>query len=279
MKQGSGQVSPASQSSEASPSVSARVKPPIAHWPDVLSCRPPATRSELHRHHAMHLVVALQGEIRVHSPGADEQVTFGMLSAPNCYHGVDTTGAEVLVIFFAPESQPGASLRSAVTGSMKLLDDETRNWFRSAPSHAELTQPAGQAWLVEMVARLGGEHTTPRVMDRRVLRALQFAREALPEQESSLKELALQVGLSPSRLMHIFTRSTGLPLRPYLRWLKLQKAVISIATGSSITQAALDAGFADSAHLSRVFREGFGMRPTDLAAPLRDGARDVGFTR
>jgi AraC-like DNA-binding protein len=228
----------------------------------------------------MHLVVALQGEIRVlPSPSADEQVTFGIFSAPNTYHAVDTTGAEVLVIFFAPESQPGASLRSALTGSMKLLDDETRSWFRSSPSHAELTEPAGQKWLTEMAARLGAENTPPRVLDRRVRRALQYAREALPEQDTSLKELALQVGLSPSRLMHIFTRSTGLPLRPYLRWLKLQRAVISIATGRSITEAALDAGFADSAHLSRVFREGFGMRPTDLAAPLRDGARDVGFTR
>jgi len=70
-------------------------------------------------------------------------------------------------------------------------------------------------------------------------------------------------------LMHVFTRSVGVPLRPYVRWLRLQRAAAELTTGSSVTDAAHAAGFADAAHLTRTFREMFGATPSAIAARAR----------
>jgi hypothetical protein len=45
-----------------------------------------------------------------------------------------------------------------------------------------------------------------------------------------LQALAEAVQLSPGRLMHAFNRvRMGIPLRPYLQWLKVQRAAAAIA--------------------------------------------------
>jgi AraC-like DNA-binding protein len=58
-----------------------------------------------------------------------------------------------------------------------------------------------------------------------------------------------------------------MPLRPYLRWLRLQQALSGIARGANLTEAAHAAGFSDSAHLSRSFRSTFGIAPSALLHP------------
>ena len=83
---------------------------------------------------------------------------------------------------------------------------------------------------------------------------------------TSLEVLAGAVGLSPSRLMHVFTSSVGIPLRPYLAWLRVQRAAIEIVSGNSLTEAAITAGFSDAAHMSRTFRRMLGIPPSLLRA-------------
>ena len=43
----------------------------------------------------------------------------------------------------------------------------------------------------------------------------------------------------------------------------------ALAQGASLTAAAHDAGFTDSAHLTHTFRDHFGLAPTDLLAATR----------
>jgi methylphosphotriester-DNA--protein-cysteine methyltransferase len=44
------------------------------------------------------------------------------------------------------------------------------------------------------------------------------------------------------------TKEVRIPLRPYLRWLKLERAASAIADGAMLSEAAYAAGFADAAH-------------------------------
>jgi AraC-like DNA-binding protein len=80
-----------------------------------------------------------------------------------------------------------------------------------------------------------------------------------------LEVLAARVGLSASRLSHLFGAEVGLPLRPYILWLRLLRAAESLRQGSTLTDAAHVAGFTDSAHLSHVFRRMFGLSPSEVA--------------
>lgn len=55
-----------------------------------------------------------------------------------------------------------------------------------------------------------------------------------------------------------------MPFRRYVLWLRLRRAVREVAAGANLTEAAVSAGFSDSAHLSRVFRATFGLPPSAL---------------
>jgi AraC-like DNA-binding protein len=80
--------------------------------------------------------------------------------------------------------------------------------------------------------------------------------------EVDLASLSHEAGLSPRQMRHAFTRDVGIPMRAYLRWKRLRRAAFAIEAGASLTAAAAAAGFADGAHLSRAFREQFGLTPT-----------------
>jgi len=80
----------------------------------------------------------------------------------------------------------------------------------------------------------------------------------------TLAGLAAAAHRSPSRLAHRFRAATGVPLRRYVLWCRLRAAAQAAMRGSSLTEAAHEAGFADSAHLSRTFRATFGIAPSFL---------------
>ena len=83
-----------------------------------------------------------------------------------------------------------------------------------------------------------------------------------------LASLSRQAGLSPRQMRHAFARDVGLPMRAYLRWKRLRRAIDAVEGGASLSAAAAAAGFADSAHLSRVFRSQFGMAPSQALSVI-----------
>ena len=93
------------------------------------------------------------------------------------------------------------------------------------------------------------------------------------ESDVSLAALAEAVGLSTSRLMHAFTKSVGIPLRPYVAWLRLQRAAAAIYSGASLTDAASASGFSDASHMSRTFHRMLGMGPSCLKPPAPAGVQ------
>ena len=72
-------------------------------------------------------------------------------------------------------------------------------------------------------------------------------------------DVAKQLALSESRFLHLFREQMGVAWRPYLLWRRLLCAVRRMSQGCPATEAAHQAGFSDSAHLSRTFRSTFGM--------------------
>jgi AraC-like DNA-binding protein len=100
------------------------------------------------------------------------------------------------------------------------------------------------------------------VLHPAVRRAVRYLREHL-QGDVSLGTVAAHSGVSSSRLAHLFPSQLGIPLRPYVLWLRLQHATATLSEGRTLTDAAYRAGFADGAHLTRVFRRMFGIRPSD----------------
>lgn len=85
----------------------------------------------------------------------------------------------------------------------------------------------------------------------------------------SASAAAIATGLSVSRYLHRLRAYTGLPFRPYVRWLRILLAIESVLAGSSLTEAAHAAGFADAAHFSRTFRRHFGAAPLTVLGQVQ----------
>ncbi|QHD02755.1 AraC family transcriptional regulator [Pseudomonas sp. S04] len=94
--------------------------------------------------------------------------------------------------------------------------------------------------------------------DPRIGRALQ-ALDGLLAGKVSAASLAAQAHVSLSQLERLFARQVGLPVRRLVLWRRLRLAMALMLSGSNLTVAAHDAGFADAAHLSRSLKKIFGV--------------------
>jgi AraC-like DNA-binding protein/catechol 2,3-dioxygenase-like lactoylglutathione lyase family enzyme len=83
----------------------------------------------------------------------------------------------------------------------------------------------------------------------------------------AIPHLAAAVGLSPSRLRALIRDQTGAPPAQLRRWQRLRAAIVSLQQ-KQIATAALDAGFADQAHLTRTATRLLGQTPRELADAL-----------
>jgi AraC-like DNA-binding protein len=240
-------------------------------WPAVLATRGPGTTQPVHSHHAMHFVLALDGELRVRTASRGRWSTAaGVLTPPDALHAVDARGAEILVIFIDPESDAAAVFQPALEGSVRIVTSAERAELVLQADTRSFELAGADEWVRRAARTLGlRPKDAQRVVHPGVRRLLTRLQSTGVEDDVSLDGLAHAVGLSPSRLMHAFTDSIGIPLRPYLSWLRVQRAACAILSGASLADAAQEAGFADAAHMSRTFTRKLGVAPSALRAMRR----------
>ncbi|MET9212969.1 MULTISPECIES: helix-turn-helix transcriptional regulator [unclassified Nocardia] len=224
------------------------------------------TRS--HAHHAVQIVVAdglvtvVDGDGRAHT-GAE------IVIPPDTEHRIDTGGATGIVVFLDPDSPAGrgAVLRVATSGwcGGPALRDPARRIASTAAFVDDL--------LTTFAAASGG---AARPRHPAVVAAVAALPAMVARGPVRTGEVAAVVGLSASRLTHLFTAQVGLPLRRYILWLRLMNAAELARAGRDLTTIAHATGFADSAHLTRTCREIFGLPPSALTGAL---VRDTGGSR
>ena len=214
------------------------------HWPPVLATRGPGSASTTHVHHAMHLVLARTGTLRVRDGTDAWRDTAGVITAADVPHAL------------------GAAMRAA---------DERMRWLSTSERDSLIAgldegrdALALMRWSLAALDRLVDGATTRQPIHPRVRKLVRWLRTAPPDVDTSLAALAAVAGLSESRLVHAFTASLGTSIKTYLLWLKLQRAAIAIVAGERLTESALRAGFADAAHMTRTFRRMFGVPPSAL---------------
>lgn len=93
------------------------------------------------------------------------------------------------------------------------------------------------------------------------LRALKGWVESRLDQPLSVAEMAARVDLSPAHFSREFKRSTGTTPWRFIMDLRLKKARLAINSGCSVGEAAAAAGFSDQAHLTRAFKQSYGLPP------------------
>ncbi|EIZ81158.1 AraC family transcriptional regulator [Novosphingobium sp. Rr 2-17] len=90
-----------------------------------------------------------------------------------------------------------------------------------------------------------------------------------PARPHALSELAALAGLSRYQTVRAFARLTGLTPHAYVMQRRLDMARTLIRQGSTLADAAVEAGFADQSHMHRIFVARHGFTPGAYASAVR----------
>lgn len=224
-----------------------------------------------HKHGAYQLSISLDGDVHMVGPRSDRRRPgLGHLTGPNTPHSLNSCSGQQVLFWIAPDSTLGRHLGST------YLDD---SGFGILPPDVidrlcigELRPAISEGWSgrdIEPICDgvLDALADQPLSRSSELHPAVRDSMEiihAQPHYAISADDLADRVGLSTSRLLHLFKDEMGTPLRPHLQWLRLTDAIRRVVGGSSITDAAAAAGFSDAPHLNRSVQQYFGLRPTDF---------------
>lgn len=222
--------------------------------------------TDIHAHHAFQFMISFAELIELGGNGPRRLSSSTAIVPNDAPHAVHRPASHVAILYLDPDGSDGRHLRGLGIDAKDPLA-----WGQAAQQLAPLCrEPAPESW---PEAREFAERAVTAVLGLRVevrphhpavRRALDYAGRHL-ERRIGIQELAGVAGVSASYFSHLFPREVGIPVRPYLRWRRLQRAAQVIARGKSLTEAAFEAGFSDSAHLTHVFRRMFGVTPSAIA--------------
>ena len=219
-----------------------------------------------HQHYALQLMVSLEQNFVLQSQGQD-WATPGCFIPSQLPHCLLEAPSVVLLLVF-PTSKLGQycqsnfsstsvqPLSSSIQGSLLQLGKEY--------SHREVvgTEEMEAAYYQWKQKHLASNYSFLE-MDGRIQTILAWLQESIA-QPVPAATAAQQVHLSTSRFLHLFRKETGITYRRMQLWMKLVQAYKQLEKAKNLTTLAHAVGFSDSAHLSRTFKETFGLSPSLL---------------
>jgi len=226
-----------------------------------------AAGASLHESPAIKVCVALDGSFGLRTSETDDWTDFdSAIIAAGQPHAIDGRHNEMAMLLLVPETklaQPIAAItaKNGITRLSPGVVAKIRTMYEDFETRLA-SKESIEAICFEMVEAInpGGELLP---IDIRVSQSIQAIRSSR-EEGVSVREIAAYVELSESRFSHLFTENVRIPVRRYLLWLRLRDAMHLLAHGKSLTETAHEAGFSDSAHLTRTFRGMLGIAPSAL---------------
>ncbi|WP_205527137.1 helix-turn-helix transcriptional regulator [Solimonas sp. K1W22B-7] len=239
-------------------------------WDGVLLYVPPALRNARHSHFPALLQVALEKPFCLTLDDGTHGHHEVAVMAPSLPHATDTQGHPFLDILVDPDDDLYRYLHPLLDGA-PLRSLPLQGIAHLLPQAAALREEGVSAvqahdFLLRLLRTLCPQPLERLPWDERTLRACAYMRSSIREAVPTVAQVAAHVGLSQSRLMHLFSEDLGLPMRQYLLWLRLRHALRLAGEGRTLTGIALGAGFYDHAHFNRTMRRMVEFAPSVLNA-------------
>lgn len=233
--------------------------------PGVILYLGPGAVADEHAHHAVQLVWASEGEVTLRCPSRTTRVRAALVPA-SLPHSFEAQGQPLALLLVERHGPRGAALDRRAREDLGRDLHESLSGVRF-PS-LDLGPGEAMAWCESVFTALGVASTGVEALSRTTRRAITYIEGAL-DTVPSLADAAARASVSPTRLTHCFSAEVGIPFRRFVLWARLKRAVEETRRGASLTEAAVEAGFSDAAHLSRTFRAMFGLSPS-MVLPLME---------
>lgn len=222
--------------------------------------------AEEHGHSFVQVTISLEGEFEMDVEGQSVSCS-GIIINSNVVHRLKGAGQPLLLLLMDSTSDMAASFKRSIgdqkydvlpPGKMKTVQEFVQKEY----PHIENTD-SYLSFLGQLMQLLDVEHVNAAIVDPRISEFIQLVKNCT-DSEHSVSLYARKMGLSNSRLSHLFKENTGISLSGYMLLHKLQKAIYFIFKGLSITDAAMAAGFDSPSHLAATSKRLLGMTAKDI---------------
>jgi AraC-like DNA-binding protein len=217
------------------------------------------------------LLLSLDGELSIHYHNHELSCRSALLPT-GLELSVDGRDSRVAICYLDVFGEDHALLAPRMQGQRQEVHfafDEEAEWLgRFDRLHCASASPEDVWQALEALINPHGEAPTGFACDPRIVRAVALIKADVACNQS-IEFLAEQVGLSVPRLTQLFRQKIGIPIRRYRQWHRLFVTSVGVAHGMNLTDAAMAAGFTDSAHFSHTFRSIIGMSPSAALAQPR----------
>lgn len=220
--------------------------------------------TNFHSHHALQICIGLNNSFILETENGSKKYQSVIIDT-NVSHQFDGMGSWHLILLIDPEHENVSQIKKnmmieqTAEPDLDLLEPHVDAIVQLMMQKA--TCNAVNNSLNSLLALLSGSSQKISEKDQRIRKIFNYI-GSLEEKKVSIKALTNLVNLSESRLSHLFKEQTGIPVRRYILWVRLMSALKHVVLGQSMTNAALNAGFSDSAHFTRTFRKMFGVFPS-----------------
>lgn len=249
-----------------------KITPKLFLWNGLALIIADLQHTAVHSHHAIQLTGSTSEPFTIEFPGKEKVSTNTIAIQSNEPHKFLNPSEEaVIFLCIEPHSRLGEMVQTGI-----LWDQPYKNLDKSLLASLltgidENRFDCSQMYrkVKGLVQEISGKNSNELQMDNRVQKAMAYIKDHL-DRKITIKELACHVHLSESRLMHLIKQETGMPFRKHVLWALLRVCTQNIIEGMNLTQAAVEAGFADQAHFSRTFLAMFGIPPADFFKDSRN---------
>ena len=200
-------------------------------------------------------------------PASDHEV---VVMAPNISHSTDSRNQPYIAILIDPDYELYAYLHPLLNGQAFCSLPAARlksfqKQFQQLMT-AQLCLEQVKQLVMDVLLALNPQPLVVLPWDQRIQLACEYIKCCVPHQIPTIVDVALQVGLSESRLMHLFSQQLGLSMRQYILWLRIRYAIKLWMQGKTLIEIAVESGFSDQAHFTRTLRRMVDFAPSMLKA-------------
>ena len=220
-----------------------------------------------HAHCPATLLISLDGPFSLRIEDGPKRMEEAVLIAPNVRRETSAPNTRLVDVLIDPHTKLFERLAGSLSDP-KVVSLEPSVLAPILPSCAELFDgelnvERANRLLEDLVSAI--EQPPGSRLDSRVLAAISAIWRLLPDNRITAEGIAAQVGLSGSRLLHLFSEQTGSTFRQYVLWLRIRLAMNLWAENQAIADIAVGAGFCDQSHFTKTLRRMTDFAPSTLA--------------
>jgi AraC-like DNA-binding protein len=223
-----------------------------------------------HRHGAPVFIAGLAGSFRLATPDGRWLSCGAAVIPAGVRHALDVGGDPLAVFYPEPDVATFADLVRFgdlwdATGRILVAPKAALAPFRAL--YEDRNAPGFASEMLDDLVQFLRAGAGPPRLDPRIARVIEWIGRN-PADLTPLDDLVGPEGLSVSRFLHLFSTEIGVPFRRFRIWNRLRAASSMALRGANLTEAAISAGFSDSAHFSRLHRDTFGVTPSYILGRL-----------